>query len=38
VIAPTGQVIYVYNAMNPEGHVGNTLKAVTDWEKAHPQN
>jgi len=36
VIAPTGQVIYAYNAMNPTGHVGNTLKAVTDWETAHP--
>jgi peroxiredoxin len=35
VIAPNGQVIYAYNAMSPEGHVGNTLKAVTDWEAAH---
>jgi len=31
-------VIYAYNAMDPHGHVGNTLKAVTDWEAAHPQN
>jgi peroxiredoxin len=37
VIAPDGQVIYAYNAMDPHGHVGNTLKAVTDWEAAHPQ-
>ncbi len=36
VIAPDGHVIYAYNAMNPEGHVGNTLKAVGDYEKAHP--
>jgi len=36
VIAPTGQVIYAYNAMNPEAHVSNTLKAVGDWEAAHP--
>ena len=36
VIAPDGHVIYAYNAMDPEGHVGNTLKAVGDWEKAHP--
>jgi peroxiredoxin len=38
VIAPDGQVIYAYNAMDPHGHVGNTLKAVTDWEATHPQN
>ncbi len=35
VIAPTGQIVYAYNAMDPSGHVGNTLKAVTDWEAAH---
>jgi peroxiredoxin len=32
VIAPTGKVIYAYNAMDPEGHVGNTMKAVQDFE------
>lgn len=37
VITPDDKVIYAYNAMSPEGHVGNTLKAVTDWEAAHPQ-
>jgi peroxiredoxin len=36
VIAPDGHVIYAYNAMDPDGHVGNTLKAVGDYEKAHP--
>jgi len=35
VIAPGGQVVYAYSAMNPTGHVGNTLKAVSDWEAAH---
>jgi peroxiredoxin len=35
VIAPDGQIIYAYNAMDPSGHVGNTLKAVSDWEAAH---
>jgi peroxiredoxin len=36
VIAPTGQIIYAYNAMDPSGHVGNTMKAVKDWEATHP--
>jgi peroxiredoxin len=35
VIAPDGQIIYAYNAMDPTGHVGNTLKAVADWETTH---
>jgi peroxiredoxin len=35
VIAPTGRIIYAYNALDPTGHVGNTLKAVTDWEASH---
>jgi peroxiredoxin len=36
VIAPDGRIIYAYDAMDPSGHVGNTLKAVSDWEAAHP--
>ncbi len=36
VIAPTGQVIYAYNAMDPDAHVGNTMKAVQAWNAAHP--
>lgn len=36
VISPSGQVIYAYNAMDPAGHVGNTLKAVGDYAAAHP--
>ncbi len=36
VIAPDGRVIYAYNAMDPSGHVGNTMKAVEDWKSAHP--
>ncbi len=36
VIAPDGKVVYAYYAMDPDGHVGNTLKAVSDWEAAHP--
>lgn len=36
VIAPDGHIIYAYNALNPEGHVANTLKALTDWTATHP--
>jgi peroxiredoxin len=36
VISPAGQVIYAYTAMDPEGHVGNTLKAVQDYRASHP--
>ena len=32
VIAPDGKIIYSYSAMDPEGHVGNTLKAVHDFQ------
>ena len=35
VIAPTGKVIYAYNAMNPDAHVGNTMKAVETWNAGH---
>jgi len=31
VIAPQGKVLYVYDSMNPEQHVANTLKAIQDW-------
>ncbi len=36
VISPAGQVIYSYNAMDPDAHVGNTLKALRDYSAAHP--
>lgn len=36
VIAPTGQIVYAYNALDPDGHVANTMKAVQDWNTAHP--
>ena len=35
VIAPTGQVIYSYTAMNPEGHVDNCMAAVQKWHDEH---
>ncbi|WP_156681500.1 peroxiredoxin [Sphingomonas profundi] len=35
VIAPDGKIIYAYSAMNPAGHVANTMAAVKTWEAAH---
>ncbi len=35
VIAPDGKVIYAYSAMNPAGHVTNTMAAVKAWEAKH---
>lgn len=36
VIAPDGKILFVHDAMDPDGHVGGTLKAVQDWRAAHP--
>ena len=36
VITPDNKVIYAYSAMDPNGHVDNTLKAVKDWRATHP--
>jgi thioredoxin-dependent peroxiredoxin len=38
VIAPTGQIIYSYTAMNPEGHVDNTMAAVKKWRDEHAKS
>src|SRR3974390_1668642 len=35
VIAPTGEIIYSYTAMEPDQHVTNTLAAVKKWQDAH---
>jgi thioredoxin-dependent peroxiredoxin len=35
VIAPTGQIIYSYTAMNPDKHVENTMAAVRKWREDH---
>ncbi len=32
VIAPTGEIIYEYTALDPSGHVENTLKALEGWK------
>jgi peroxiredoxin len=38
VIAPTGEIIYSYTAMNPDQHVDNTLAAVKKWQDAHKKS
>jgi thioredoxin-dependent peroxiredoxin len=35
VIAPTGEIIYSYTAMNPDKHVENTMAAVKKWQEEH---
>jgi peroxiredoxin Q/BCP len=35
VIAPTGEIIYSYTAMNPDQHVQKTLAAVKKWQDQH---
>lgn len=35
VIAPTGEIIYSYTAMQPDKHVENTMAAVKKWQDAH---
>ncbi len=34
VIAPDGEIIYAYTALDPSAHVGNTLAAVEKWKAA----
>lgn len=38
VIVPTGEIIYSYTAMNPEGHVHNTMAAVRKWRDGHTKS
>ena len=33
VIVPSGEIIYEYTALDPSGHVANTLAAVEKWKK-----
>jgi thioredoxin-dependent peroxiredoxin len=35
VIAPTGRVTFVYQSMDPDKHVANTLAAVKAWQDSH---
>ena len=35
VIAPTGEILYSYTAMNPDKHVENTMAAVKKYQEAH---
>jgi peroxiredoxin Q/BCP len=36
VIAPDGRIIYEYTALDPSGHVENTLAALRKWREARP--
>jgi len=38
VIAPSGEIIYSYTAMNPDKHVKNTLAAVKKWQDDHKKS
>ena len=38
VIAPTGEIIYSYTAMNPDKHVENTMAAVQKWQDEHKKS
>src|SRR5690242_11127358 len=37
VIAPTGEILYTYTNLKPDGHVANTMAAVQKWVDAHPK-
>jgi len=34
VIAPDGHILYAFTDLNPDHHVENTLKAISDWKAA----
>ncbi len=36
VIAPTGEILYSYTALNPARHVANTMEVVRKWAEQHP--
>ena len=36
VIAPDGKIIFVYSALDADGHVDKTMAAVQEWRAAHP--
>ncbi len=38
VIAPNGEIIYSYTAMNPDAHVDNTMAAVKKWQEEHKKS
>ncbi|HVY82696.1 MAG TPA: peroxiredoxin [Steroidobacteraceae bacterium] len=35
VIAPTGEILYSYTALNPDKHVANTMAVVQKWAEEH---
>ncbi len=38
VIAPSGEIVYSYTAMNPDKHVANTMAAVKKWQDEHKKS
>ena len=38
VIAPSGEIVYSYTAMNPDQHVENTIAAVKKWQADHKKS
>jgi len=38
VVAPDGTIIYEYTSLSPDQHVRNTLNAVKEWARQHPQH
>jgi thioredoxin-dependent peroxiredoxin len=34
VIAPSGEILYSYNSLNPDKHVANTMAALKKWAEA----
>jgi peroxiredoxin len=38
VIAPGGEIVYSYTAMDPSQHVANTMAAVKKWQDAHKKS
>jgi peroxiredoxin len=35
VISPEGKILYSYSALDPDGHVANTMAAVEKWRAEH---
>jgi peroxiredoxin len=36
VITPDGKVLYSFTSLDPDQHVANTTRALTQWRQAHP--
>ena len=36
VITPDGKVLYSFTSLDPDQHVANTTRALSEWREAHP--